>query len=120
MKQIVRVSYILLFLLVAMGGAHAQEIWGMSTLSFATVKVSPTPQHGFNPCGHGSCWPGYTLWREISAYADTEEDYTASLYYDVTSSSAIYTGGDSYARGSQSFTGNPSASGSFLSGPIMA
>lgn len=120
MKRIVQFLSIALFIVFAFNRAKAQEIWGMSTISFDTVTVYPQPEGvtiGRRPPNPGPCRK-CPHWREVSAYADTEEDYIASLYYDVTSNSAIYMGGNSYASASNSFTGNPSASGSFSTEPL--
>lgn len=84
--------------------APAQEISGYSTVG--TVNVCT----GWFGCGFNK-----TYQAEVSAYVDTEEDYTASLYYDVSSDSALYYEGSPSALTSGSVTGNPSASGSYTS-----
>lgn len=92
---------------------HAQEIWGLSTLSFVSVNPEqPLVSNGII-CPPTRCSIHYI--RGTEAYSDTQEDYVASLYYDVTSSSAIISGGNSYPDGEKTFTGNPTAAGSFTS-----
>lgn len=92
--------------LMAFSGAQAQEISGLSTM--AAVNVCS----GLGCTINGRA-KTYIL-QEV-AYVDTEEDYTASLYYDVSSDSAMFFSGNPTALTSGYGTGNPSASGSYSS-----
>lgn len=86
--------------------ATAQEISGFSTISFHYTCVRNCPRNP--PCALNCPTPIYQY--EASPYMDTEEDYTASLYYNVQSASALYFGGSQTALETASVEGNPSAS----------
>jgi hypothetical protein len=80
--------------------ARAQQFSG-----FATVQLYPG-RIVFGPLR--ACGPPCIL-----AYADTEEDYTASLYYNVQNTNAIFSGGSNTVLASAAFSGNPSAAGEY-------
>ena len=112
--------FLLLFALLSTACAvHAQQISGFSTLTFETIPV-PAPTPGGLSADLGgpiNCPPprcSRPTERVTEAYADTEEDYTAALYYNVQSTSAIYSGGSSAPSATQTFSGNPTASGSYV------
>lgn len=98
---------ILLAMIAILADTHrsqAQEISGFSSVGAVSVctGLGCTRKTGFR-----------TYNVEEQAYVDTEEDYTASLYYDVTSTSAMYYGGNSVPVDTGTVTGNPTASGSY-------
>lgn len=103
-KTFGRTFTILLSVFVLAGlAARAQEISGVSTVGFQWVKCFPVT----------SCLHGEKL--EFIAYTDTEEDYAASVYYDVEGASATYFGSSStalvaYDTGAQ----NPTATGTYI------
>ena len=71
--------------------AEAQEISGISSIGYVRQYFAGR----------------YSL--VLQAYADTEEDYTASLYYDVQSTSASYFDGSPTPLATGTLTGNPHA-----------
>lgn len=103
---ITRTLFAMLGVLMALSGAaRAQEISGFSTMEI--VYVCQFPQGCFRDMAQ--------KWAlNAEAYIDTEEDYTASLYYDVSSVSAAYYAADSTPLISGSITGNPSAKTNYI------
>jgi hypothetical protein len=104
----------LILLLLPIFGAKAQSFSGFSTVSIIqTAPPKPTPlTTGTQP---NLVVPPLRSVSAVEAYADTEEDYTAALYYDVTSQSVLYYGGNETTLGGETFNGNPTATGSYLS-----
>lgn len=79
---ITRTLFAMLGVLVALSGtAQGQEISGFSTIGIINVCSGLGCTRSGSP---------KTETAKVSAYVETEEDYTASLYYDVTSVSAAY------------------------------
>jgi hypothetical protein len=127
MKNSVALWLAPLFALTPHQAASAQEISGFSTESIIN-KPSCTPHAtplttASAPAGISApvpppipyCPPGgkpvYT--ETVEPYADTNEDYTASLYYNVTSTSVLYyEGSNTYLTGGTG-TGNPTAAGTY-------
>ncbi len=92
-----RMLTLLIFILFGLT-ARGQSISGFSTVgeirTFSSKKGVITPIF-------------------IQAYSDTQEDYTASLYYNVAAQSALFYEGNQTPVVSQFYQGNPSASGSY-------
>lgn len=103
---ITRTLFAMIGVLMALSGAQGQEISGFSSIGL----VSTCTGGGFTGgCTNPRKGASLTYTAGVSAYVDTEEDYTASLYYDVSSVSAAYYGGSPTPLTSGSITGNPSA-----------
>ena len=121
-----KVSVFLAFLLVA-ASLKAQQISAYSDVVYvdqasciphSTPLAQPNLLGNPLPPGQHYCLPGQTPTYTplVESYSDTEEDYTASLYYDVTSTTGFYYGPQTLVQ-TASAQGNPSAGGS-LSVPI--
>lgn len=104
-NAITRTLFVMLGVIMALSGtAQGQEISGFSTVD------------GIDKCtGLGCTRPSLprTYYAEMSATIETEEDYTASLYYDVSSVSAAYFSGSATPLISGSITGNPTANATY-------
>jgi hypothetical protein len=103
-----RVAFIAISLFLSIYEARAQQISGISTLSF----VSKCTRNCSGPPRVPPVTPLFV--REVQAYADTEEDYTASLYYDVQSTSAGYLGGGTTPLATVNISGNPTATATYV------
>ncbi len=101
------VLVLLLSLPLAFVQAGAQSVTGYSYIQDTFVKVPVTskcqpPPH---PCAY------YVTIKEVpvaSVYSDTEEDYTASLYYNIETANAVYYEDSNTPLNSQDLSGNPS------------
>lgn len=98
---------LLLSLPLAFVQAGAQSITGYSSIQDTFVRVPifpkcPPPPH---PCAD------FVASKEVpvaSVYSDTEEDYTASLYYNVETANSLFY--ENTSINSQDSSGNPSQS----------
>ncbi len=90
--------YYILFALAAVS-ASAQSITGYSTVSIGVMGQF---------CNRVGC-PPPVLTPILNVYTDTEEDYTAALYYDVENTTAIYGVNGSLITTISAPPGNPTA-----------
>jgi len=113
-KTVLKLSIFLVILLpLGYSRLAAEEVSGISTLSYVTKCISPVNEcKGQGPVLHNP--PTIEYQRLVEAYMDTEEDYTASLYYDVTSASASYFQGSATPLATATITGNPSATATYI------
>jgi hypothetical protein len=110
-------SALLLIVCTHAKASHAQEISGFSTVSVGRYSTGgnndvPAVQNRAAPGAQPAVITNSKL--EVASYIDTQEDYTASLYYDVSSASSVFQGGSQTASGSFAITGNPSATATYL------
>jgi hypothetical protein len=95
--------------------ARAQEISGFSTVSVRRISTGGQSVPVLGGITGGQSVPAVQGGSRlvVASYLDTEEDYTASLYYNVESDSSLFEGGGSTALGSGGFVGNPKAFGTY-------
>ena len=108
-----RVCLFSVVVLSIIGKAQAQQISGFSTVGVVYQCFNPRPLLRIPIC------PRQYLKPVVSAYEDTQEDYTAALYYNVQSTSALYNAGSQSRVKFATYTGNPNASGTYIYGPYF-
>ena len=117
--RVVDVSVVIALLVTLCTNAkpsHAQEISGFSTISvgrYSTGGSQTAPPSTEKEFGTPAVITNSKL--EVAAYIDTQEDYTAQMYYDVQSASSVFQGGSQTALSNfQTAVGAPTAAATYL------